>query len=102
MILIRKSISIGTVTSYFPISYLLTNSFASMSNATTMYSDSTTFLGIAKFNNRDKNAYLRFEATINSNSVSLEAFNGNTFEIVVINFAFQKCSISSPYFLPAN
>lgn len=102
MLLIQKSITIGTITSYFPINYLQTSNSVSISNATIVYSDSTTFLGISKFNNKDKNANLHYEVTIIPNSVSVTAFESNTFEIVVINFAFQKCSSSTPYFLPAS
>lgn len=59
-------------------------------------------MGISKFTNMHNKFNLRNEVTINSNSVTLIAFDSNNFQITLINFAFRQCSSSNPYFLPAN
>jgi|688.fasta_scaffold970572_1 hypothetical protein len=86
--------------SYFAINYLTTSPSASILNNTAIYSDSTTFVGLSKFKNMNSNAFLRYDITINPNTVSLATFNNAYFEIVLINFAFGSCSSLSPYFFP--
>lgn len=70
----------------------------------TVYSNSTTFVGIRSFKNIENNLGLFFDFTISSSSIRFHTSAGqpsiNCFSITFINFVFSmSCTAASPYLL---
>jgi cysteine-rich repeat protein len=80
---------------------------SSPASSTTVYSDSTTFLGIRAFKNRESSHGLYFNFAIISTRVTFQTTTNqspvNCFSISFINFVFPpSCNTSTPYLLLLN